>query len=251
MAPENATWNGKDSEGKPLTWDLDGLHWDGTIPEPHTKHNKMPILHVLTGFDGMKDHDLEDLAAAVSAMLYGNALFPDPPTGFEKAVLDAARTAFSEAIPIAKAGGPKDTADKNDKRAALIEILRVLAAYVQGKHGNSLTALLSTGFKAASTNRAQSVLPAPVIKGILNGLTGQLLPQVDPLDNAKGYEPRFAVVGPGSVLGPWQMGEFSPNARDLAINNLIPGTTYAVQVRAQGGSTHHSDWSDTVQHMAM
>ena len=199
----------------------------------------------------MKDHGVEDLAGAVSAMLYGNPLFPDPPEGYEKAVLDAARTAFTEAIPIAKAGGPKDTADKNAKRATLIEILRVLAAYVQSKHGNDPAVLLSSGFKAASTNRAQSALPSPVIKGIRNGLAGQLLPQVGPLDNADGYEPRFAVVGPGGVPGPWQMGEFSPNTRDLAINNLTPGTTYAIQVRAHGGSTHHPDWSDTVQHMAM
>ena len=68
---------------------------------------------------------------------------------------------------------------------------------------------------------------------------------------ARGYEPRYAAIGAGGVPGPWQTGQFAPNTRALAINGLTPGTTYAIQVRALGGSTNYSDWSDTVQHMAM
>jgi len=211
----------------------------------------MHILRVIIGFSKMADHLVEETAGAVSAKLYGNPAYPDPPTGFGKAVLDAALDAFTRAIPIAKAGGPRDTADKNNKRDALIEILRVLAAYVQSRHGNNLTVLLSSGFKAANTNRAQSVLPAPVIKGIRNGLAGQLLPQIGRIANASSYESRFAVIGAGGAPGPWQTGEVFPNTRDLAVNNLTPGTIYAIQVRALGGSTRYSDWSDTVQHMCM
>jgi len=35
----------------------------------------------------------------------------------------------------------------------------------------------------------------------------------------------------------------------MTINNLTPGTTYAFQVRAVGGSTGYTDWSDPVAHM--
>jgi len=35
-------------------------------------------------------------------------------------------------------------------------------------------------------------------------------------------------------------------ARRIEIGNLPPGNTYAVQVRAIGGSTGYSDWSDPV-----
>jgi hypothetical protein len=40
-------------------------------------------------------------------------------------------------------------------------------------------------------------------------------------------------------------------ARRMVLTNLTPGTTYAVEVRAIGGSTGYSDWSDPVSHMAM
>jgi hypothetical protein len=122
---------------------------------------------------------------------------------------------------------------------------------VQANHGNDLASLLSTGFKAASTNRAQSALPAPIISGILNGSAGQHLPQIGAIANSAGYESRFAVIGADGTQGPWQTGQYAPNTRELAINGLTPGTLYAVQVRALGGSTNYSDWSDTVQHRAM
>ena len=240
MTPwDSGTWDSSQ------TWDSDPI----SPQNPPTTPKKMPTLHVLTGFDSMTDHEVEELAGAVSANLYGNAGFPTPPV--TKASFDAASTAFSTAIPAAKQGGPADTADKNNKRHALIELLRKDAAYVQENHGNDLAKLLSTGFKAASTNRAQSALPAPVISGIQNGTAGQLLPQIATIANASGYEPRYAAIGAGGTPGPWQTGQFAPNTRALAINGLTPGTTYIVQVRALGGSTNYSDWSDPVQHMAM
>jgi len=35
------------------------------------------------------------------------------------------------------------------------------------------------------------------------------------------------------------------------MTNLTPGTTYNVQVRAIGGSTGYSDWSDPSSHMSL
>ena len=213
----------------------------------------MPILHVLTGFDSMTDHGVEELAGAVSASFYGNAAYPNLPNTLPtKAVFDAALAAFSTAIPVAKQGGPADTADKNNKRAALTDLLRKLAAYVEANHGNDLAKLLSSGFKAGKTGHAPAAaFGAPVIKGIKNGTGGQLLPRITAIPNARGYEPRYAAIGAGGVPGPWQTGQFAPNTRALAINGLTPGTTYVVQVRALGGSTQYSDWSDAVQHMCM
>jgi hypothetical protein len=36
-----------------------------------------------------------------------------------------------------------------------------------------------------------------------------------------------------------------------ALYGLTPGTTYSLQVRAVGGSTGYSDWSDAVSHMSL
>ena len=37
----------------------------------------------------------------------------------------------------------------------------------------------------------------------------------------------------------------------MLLNNLTPGTMYLIQVRANGGGSTSSDWSDPVQHMSM
>jgi hypothetical protein len=209
----------------------------------------MPQLRVLVGFGRMADSAVELTAGAVSRNLYGNPAFPAPPV--TKAALDAAGSAFALAIAAAKMGGPAATADKNAKRDALTALLRQLAGYVQSAHGNDLAVLLSSGFHAVSGNRAQSPLPAPKIRRILNGRSGQLLPRIGPIANANGYELRFAAVTPDGTIGPWQdLGVF-PNTRALAADGLTPGTLYAIQIRALGGSTRYSDWSDPVQHRSM
>jgi hypothetical protein len=54
-----------------------------------------------------------------------------------------------------------------------------------------------------------------------------------------------------SGTGNYQPAGVFTQARRMVLTNLIPGTTYTIQVRAVGGSTGHSDWSDPVSHMAM
>ena len=41
------------------------------------------------------------------------------------------------------------------------------------------------------------------------------------------------------------------NSRAVPINGLTPGTTYVVEIRAIGGSTGYSDWSNAVAHMSL
>ena len=91
----------------------------------------------------------------------------------------------------------------------------------------------------------------PAILSIDNGMSGQLLPKIAPIANARAYEGRFALAAPGQPQGPWQNAGLFTNTRDLAINGLTPGQIYVFQVRAIGGSTGYSDWSDPVSHMSM
>jgi hypothetical protein len=75
--------------------------------------------------------------------------------------------------------------------------------------------------------------------------------RVTPIKNARTYELQFALMGAGGVPGPWQDGGLHTDSRAIPIDGLTPGQTYMVQVRAIGGSTGHSDWSDPVSHMAV
>ena len=244
------SWDGPDSAGQPLTWDSPDFIWDGTIQPPQpppTPH--MPQQRVLLGFTNAPDHQLEETAGTVLDGFYGNAAFPTPPVA--KPALQAALTAFTTAIAAQAQGGTAATADKNNKRDILIDLLRQLASYVQDASGNDLAKLLSSGFDAVSTNRSSSPLDAPSIKDITNGMTGQLIVKVTPVANARAYEIRYALAAPGQPQGPWQNGGLFTNSRSMPINGLTPGSNYTFQVRAVGGSTGYSDWSMPVGHMSM
>ena len=246
MAKIPVTWNGSDAQGNPLRWDS-GLTWNGFLPT--TPKKPMLQLRVLLGFAAASDHSLEETATSVLSKLYDNPAFANPPVA--KVDLQAALTAFSLAIAASLRGGPVETADKNNKREALVSLLRQLAGFVQDKHDNDLAKLLSSGFEAVSTNRASAQLEQPSIKDILNGMTCQLIVRVGSVANAKCYEVRYALIAPGGALGPWQSGGLHTSSRSMPIGHLTPGGNYQFQVRAVGGSTGYSDWSDPVSHMSL
>jgi len=208
-----------------------------------------PHLRVLVGFAKGSDSGLLEVATAVHLKIYGNPLYPDPPV--TAAALKTAIDDFSAAIAAANLGGPEATADKNHKREILIGLLRQLAGYVQGLHNNNLADLLSSGFDAVSTNNSPSPLIAPSIKAILNGMSTQLILRLTAVPNAKCYEVRYALISPGGAPGPYQTGGLHTNSRNIAINDLTPGGNYQFQVRAVGGSTGYSDWSDPVSHRCL
>jgi hypothetical protein len=57
----------------------------------------------------------------------------------------------------------------------------------------------------------------------------------------------MAAMGSGNVPGSWQsVGLFSSSR--ITIQDLVPGSTYAFQVRAIG-STGRTDWSNPVSRM--
>jgi hypothetical protein len=158
-----------------------------------------------------------------------------------KAALLAYMAAFNEA-----AGGTKQAVSaKNDARLVLEGLLRQEAAYVQSIAGDSLTVLLTSGFDAASNNKASMQLAKPVIALIENEATTQLKVRLQAVDNARAYEVRMSYGANG-----WQaVGTFT-DSRRILVENLTPGTVYSVQARAVGGSTGYSDWSDPVSKMA-
>lgn len=204
----------------------------------------MPQHRVSVGFARAADHQLEETAGEVIDGLTGNAAFPTPPVTV--AALKTALTEFTEANAAQAQGGTAATALKDQKREALIDLLRTLANYVQGVASEDLAALLSSGFEAVSTTRTRSPLEKPRVPEIRNGISTQLVLRMPPVRNARAYEVRYC-----STPGEWKQGGLFTGAREMKINGLTPGTMYTLQVRAIGGSTGYSDWSDPVQHMSL
>jgi hypothetical protein len=73
--------------------------------------------------------------------------------------------------------------------------------------------------------------------------------RITPIARAKCYEVQWAAVGAGNTPGPWQPAGLFTATRSLIIPGLTPGTTYVFQMRAIGGSTGYSDWSNPVSRM--
>jgi hypothetical protein len=202
------------------------------------------ILKTSLSFASLPDMELDNFAQSIIDAMTGNAAFPSPPVTLVS--LQAAKDDFTAKLTAAKAGGPADTAAKNSSRQSLIGLLRLLASYVQISCNNDMPTLLGSGFQAQSANRAQSPLEQPKSPSIKNGTSGQLVARVDPVKNTSMYEGRIK-----GADGNWLPSVFTGDSQHITFNGLTPGQTYTVQVRALGGSTGQSDWSDPSSHMAM
>jgi hypothetical protein len=95
-------------------------------------------------------------------------------------------------------------------------------------------------------NRAQTELTKPASLTLSNGTSGQLLARVDPVKNANMYEGRIKLSD-----GDWLASVFTGDSQRIVFGGLTRGKDYTVEVRALGGSTGQSDWSDPSSHMAM
>ena len=231
--------------GEPLRWDMGPQFvWNGDVPANLLPKKRMPQIRVNLGFAQAADHVIEELADEVHTGMTGNADFPDPPVTM--AALATATTTFSNARVAAAQGGPADTAAKDAARDALVVLLRQLAAYVQLTAANDLAMLLSSGFEAVSTNRASVELAKPTILDVLHAGEGKLRLRVGPLKNVRMWEVRHSVTP-----GVWVSAGTFNSTRDMTLTGLTPGIVYTIQVRALGGLTGASEWSNPVSQRSL
>ena len=176
----------------------------------------------------------------------GNANYPTPsPT---LALVTTALDDFTTALADAADGGMTLTAIKNDKRAALVVLLRELASYVQVACKGDLTILLSSNFPIQKPQRNPiGVLPAPAnITVSLGALSGELDAAMPPVFGAAIYNWRVTTAAqPGTVLQTAQT-----TSASNTFTGLTPGVTYNIEANAVGAAGP-SDWSDPVSQMAV
>ena len=199
---------------------------------------------VSLSFVELSDTELDNFAQGVIDALTGNATYPTPPVTL--ANLQAAVDDYTDKMAAAQTGSRADRAARNNSRETLVEMLRKVATYVQLMCNNDPALLLTSGFDMLSTSRVSAELEKPQALRIKNGAAGQLVARVNAVKNANMYEGR-AKAGNGD----WLPSVFVGDSRRILFNNLTPGTMYTIEVRALGGSTGHSDWSDPSSHMAM
>jgi hypothetical protein len=200
--------------------------------------------------DVSRGQSAEQLVAICGGVIKGlndNPAFPSPPVDLK--TVQAAVDELNAALAAQVHGGMAATAEKKNKQEDLISIMRKLKHYVEDNCGNDVAVLLTSGFQAAQYTRSRIPLINPSILDFDIGNRGELVLKITPIARAKCYEVEWESVAAGNTPGPWQTAGSFTATRSLKISGLTPGTTYVFQVRAVGGSTGYSDWSNPVSRM--
>ena len=178
--------------------------------------------------------------------LTGNASYTTPVPGIP--IVQGALDEFVAAEAAAVNGGVVLTAIKNDKRDALVGLMRELASYVQVTCKGDLTVLLSSGFPIQKPQRNPiGTLPAPSNLAVsLGALSGELDAEVSPVFGAAVYNWRISTATAPSVV----LQSAQTTAASNSFTGLTPGVIYNVEVNAVGAAGP-SDWSAPVPRMAM
>ena len=207
---------------------------------------------VKTGFQSLSDSEAVALAGAVIKGLYAAKALPAPPID-QQALQTAVDDMNGAIVALAQlGGGTAATVVKKKKREVLNGLLRKLAHYVQANCNDDLQVVTNSGFQAKTASVRSTTPPDKAqILSVENGHTTQLVVKARKLPHAKMYQLQFAVVGANNTVGPFQTAGVFAKSRSMTLTGLTPGTIYAVQVRAWGGSVGFGDWSDAVSHMCM
>ena len=196
-------------------------------------------------FSSYPDSEFDAFAGKVLSGLTKNEKLPNPPVS--TADLGGLVAGFHGALQAALQGGLQFTAAKNNAREALDQALRQQAHYVESLASQNLETLLSSGFFAVNGVRRGSVPLTKPLVALVDGVgSTRLRVKLGRVPGARTYQVQSNVEGNGN----WQDAGMYMNTRGIVLENLTPGKVYSVRVRAFGGSTGTSDWSDPVTKMA-
>jgi len=198
--------------------------------------------------DGFKRQSADQLITSAGGIITGvydsGVLTSAPP--IDRKTVETAVEDLKAALAAQVHGGPAATAEKNNKQEALIAVLRKLKHHVLDNCGNDPAVVLATGFRVAATTRSSAPLDAPSILSVEPGNSTELVLKVKAVARVKCYEVQSAVALSGNAPSDWKSAGLFTNSRSIKVGGLTPGTTYAFRVRAVGGSTTYSDWSNPV-----
>jgi hypothetical protein len=202
--------------------------------------------HVSLGFAQLSNAALSNFSVGVYNGLTANAATFTAPT-ITPATLKTAQQVLDSAEAATNGGGEMQTIARDHAHDALVSLLRQEANYVQGVAQGDAGIIMLAGFQVATAGyHPQSALGKPVINKILNEASTQLVLRLQPMANAHAFEVQIS-----TTPNAWQPAGMFTQARRIVVTGLTPGVTYTLRVRAIGGSTGYSDWSDPVSHMAM
>jgi hypothetical protein len=208
------------------------------------------MIKALLNFTAKMPEQLLAQGYAILKAFTGNLNFPNTPVDLNdlKVKLDA----FAGRIADAKDGGKKAISLRDHAGAEIVRLLKVLAFYAELNCKDDDNVFRTSGFTPRSTTKTPpQPTEATTVVSVDQGVSGEFQVTMKHSRNAKNYQARSGQVGPsGATPATWNIVTV-PNSRTPAvINNLTPGTTYAIQVRAYG-KLGYSEWSNSAVRMAI
>jgi hypothetical protein len=187
------------------------------------------------------DDALAMLVQHIIASMTGNTRFPTPdPT---LALVQTGYTTFTTALAKAVGGTKQDTADKNAKREALVELLKKLADYVQRISAGAEVAILSSGFEVYKKPSPVGALPMPENFKVKVGINkGYVDLSCDAVAHASFYEFEYTDT-PVTDASIWV--KRTSTKKQLTIEGLQSGREYAFRVAA-AGSHPSRQWTPAI-----
>ena len=146
----------------------------------------MKTQKALINFSRSKDHDLAHEAQYIVSKMTENVFFTNPVPSL--ATVQAAITAYTDALVASNDGSKADTANKNVQRDALESCLSALAGYVNTIAAGDLVKLDSSGFALSKLPSPVGILDAPATLTVDYGKNpGEVSITIGTVERASGY----------------------------------------------------------------
>jgi hypothetical protein len=172
------------------------------------------------------DASLLLFAKGVKTQMTDNSNFPTPEPTLDE--LGLATDAYELALEQVKNGGKEATSNKNDKRAALAELLKNLATYVEIASNGDKTKILSSGFEPNKLPSTVGPLPVPTGLKVMAGQGhGRLILTCDVCKDASAYLFEYT-DGPSNENSVWI--QVIPTKHKVEISGLTEGKLYVFRV---------------------
>lgn len=184
----------------------------------------------------------------INTNLTDNPAYQTPPPAPALPIIQAALDDFAVAVDNALAGGPTLTAIKRAKRKILVDLLRMLASYVQVQCNGDMAVLLSSGFPPQKPQREPiGILPVPDGLNVTFGpRSGELTASVTPVIGAAIYNWRVSLAAAPNTLV--QTGQSTATTKTF--DDLTPGVVYNFEANAMGAAGP-SGWTAPFPQMAV
>jgi len=189
--------------------------------------------------------DTETVKALSTAYdgLLNNSAYPNPPVTLAdfKAGIDQ----YGALIVDAEDGGTRAKTAKNKQRVTVIKMYTQLGHYVEAACNDDLATFTTSGFTPVVKTKTP---PQPLTDVRFSWIdrgpnSGQAIVKPENQTGAIAFDVRYALEGPGGVLGPWTTITLT-SPKKVTISGLTRAGIYHFQIRALG-KLGYTDWMDS------